>query len=268
MLITSHYGFSQGFENFDRSVLDLGHSHNTTTGKELTDNAISRLDGLNDPFFVWIHYFDPHYRYLLHEDFTLGFSSIDKYDGEIFYTDYHIGRLIDELKRRNLYDDSIIVITSDHGEEFRDHGGRLHTNSLYEELVHVPLIIKVPCMRDGVINGIVAESDIMPTLLSLVGLDVPDDVSGDIIPFNKDGFEPVSKKVYLETRRVANLRGLIDGRYKIISNKRNGQVQLYDLVEDPLEKKNIAKAKANIANSMSKNLEDFYSNSFSKTLRG
>jgi len=95
---------------------------------------------------------------------------------------------------------------------------------------------------------------------------VPDDVSGDIIPFNKDGFEPVSKKVYLETRRVANLRGLIDGRYKIISNKRNGQVQLYDLVEDPLEKKNIAKAKANIANSMSKNLEDFYSNSFSKTL--
>ena len=102
------------------------------------------------------------------------------YDGEISYWDTQFGALVERLKQRGLYDDMTIVVTSDHGEEFMDHGGYWHGTTLYDEMIRVPLVVKLPgSERAGTTAAEWVQSiDIMPTLLRLSGVDVPPGVQG------------------------------------------------------------------------------------------
>ncbi|NIO21195.1 MAG: sulfatase-like hydrolase/transferase [Candidatus Aenigmarchaeota archaeon] len=152
-------------------------------------------------FFLWIHYYDPHApyappveylpkveplpsigtRFTRQRDVMSGIfvPSLDErewikdlYDGEVRYVDENIGKLLDTLKRLNLYDESLIIFTSDHGEEFWEHGRYGHGHSLYAELLWVPLIIKLPlsALKEP-INEVVTTQSIMPTILDLCGID-------------------------------------------------------------------------------------------------
>ena len=169
--VTRRHGFEQGYDHFN----EKNHrGEKAITAHGVTDEAIRWLEGAGEqPFFMFLHYFDPHYEYRDHEDlpYADGYEGwIDRtnilignllsqramldeediaylknlYDEEIEYTDRHIGRLIEYLRERGLLEDTAIVFFSDHGEEFMEHGSLDHTTTLYEEVINVPLMVSLP----------------------------------------------------------------------------------------------------------------------------
>jgi arylsulfatase A-like enzyme len=213
VLLKPSYGFGDGFAKFDYSVLDVGHPHRVSTAKELTDLVIADLPITQKPFFMWVHYFDPHAEYLSHKEWAhFGDTPIDRYDQEIAFTDFHIGRLIEELKRRKMYDDTIIVFFSDHGEEFGEHGGSLH-ETLYDEVLLCPLVIAAPHLQPGVNRTVVEQIDFLPTVLGLLNIPAPDGLPG------RNVFKAVGQRgpIFLERDRPWPwvLRGVIDDNIKL-----------------------------------------------------
>jgi arylsulfatase A-like enzyme len=170
VFVSRRYGLAQGFRTFDQS-LALGHD--AVTSQDLTKNALRYLRReAREPFFLWVHYFDPHFSYMRHPEF--GFLPADSpdrltnedlreaepllrggtfpdrfslgtveaiYDEEIAYTDAAIGRLLEGIERMSLDRPTVTVLTADHGEYFMEHGRFGHGRDVYDELVHVPLII-------------------------------------------------------------------------------------------------------------------------------
>ncbi len=213
VLLKPSFGFAEGFNFFDYSVLNVGNPHEVSTGKELTNLVIDDLPKIKKPFFMWVHYFDPHALYLPHEPWAyFGNTDIDRYDQEIAFDDSQNALLIDELKRRRMYDDTVIVFFSDHGEEFGEHGGDYH-ETLYNEVLFSPLVIVAPSLKPGLNPTIVEQIDFLPTILGLVKVAAPPGLPG------KDLFgTPVGPRpVFLERDRPWPwvLRGVIDGNHKL-----------------------------------------------------
>lgn len=223
-------------------------------------SIVSELNGLNanDPWLLFVGYMDPHDPYFPHPYQGQGYSRAAHpnptpeeapmlrrlYDGEITYWDEHFGHLVDELKRRGLYDRATIVVTADHGEEFNDHGGFWHGTTLYDEQLHIPLFIKMP-------NGQYAGStrrewvqhvDIMPTLLHLNGLEIPAGVQGhNIFDTSLARDEALAEESH-EGNVLASLRSRRAGaEYKIIRANANNprglpEVELFRVDQDPGER--------------------------------
>lgn len=169
----------QGFEHYDNRNQRLhkqvpGKGPAETQGsssKEQTDEALAFIAERADRrFFLWVHYYDPHYQYEPHPSAPpFGDRPVDRYDQEIHFTDQHIGRLFADLRRRGLYERTVIVITGDHGEGFGEHGIDLHGYHLYAAQTKVPLIIRVPGLPARVITTPAGHIDILPTLANLAG---------------------------------------------------------------------------------------------------
>lgn len=257
VVLTPQYGFNKGFMEYDYSVLSSGNPHNVATSRELTDLALKSLEEIKEPFFLWVHYFDPHFKYLSHQKWAFfGNSDIDRYDQEIALTDYHLGRLLNHLRQSHLDSRTIVIFTSDHGEEFGEHGGQYHYTS-YQEVMRVPLIIKAPFLRPGV-NSLVAEQiDFLPTILEMLKIETAEDYPG------KDLFGEVkdNRPVFIERDRPPGFkqRAVIHGDYKLIRIEETDVSKLpaasratfsvpknvhpgtflFNLSLDPKEKKNI-----------------------------
>ncbi|MFN0252711.1 MAG: sulfatase-like hydrolase/transferase, partial [Kofleriaceae bacterium] len=169
----------QGFTEYDNSNASRhasvsGAGPEQTRGsssQQQTDKAIDFV-GRNaaDRWMLWVHYYDPHYAYEPHaETSSFGTDRVALYDGEIRFTDLHIGRLLDDLRAKGLYDKTVIVVTADHGEGFGEHGIDLHGYHLYAAQTKVPLVFRVPGLaprRSALPAGHV---DILPTLVNLAG---------------------------------------------------------------------------------------------------
>ena len=176
---------------------------------------------------------------LSNEDITL----LKKlYMGGVRYTDSEIGRFLNELRKRDLYDNSLIIITSDHGEEFQEHGWLLHDQP-YEECSAVPLLIKLPNSKNAnmEIDNLVEHIDILPTVLSELKIGIPDKIQGkSILPFdikNEKANQSVALMQHKLKRFIYSIR---NQQYKIIFNQNTKQSELYDLLKDPKELNNIA----------------------------
>jgi choline-sulfatase len=178
------YGLTQGMDVWDLSALppaSAGDVDSSVTSAALSDAAI-RL--LSDPvnvsrrFFMWAHYFDPHANYVPHPeapDFRPGQKSWAKplYDGEVWFTDHHLGRLIDFIASQPWGKSTAIILTSDHGEAFEEHGMSFHGVDLWEPLVRVPLVVYVPGARPHRVKEKRSLVDLVPTVLDLLGVPQP-----------------------------------------------------------------------------------------------
>jgi arylsulfatase A-like enzyme len=170
---------NQGFAEYDNEdarlhsgVAGEGPAHTRgSSSKEQTDKALAFVGRhAAERWFLWVHYYDPHYEYEAHKEVpSFGTDRVALYDGEIRFTDLHVGRLLDDLRARGLYDKTVIVVTGDHGEGFGEHGIEQHGYHLYAAQTKVPFIIRVPGLAPRRVATPVGHVDLMPTLANLVG---------------------------------------------------------------------------------------------------
>jgi len=254
LVLRAGSGIENGFDLFDESVLQVGHPHEVATAANLTDLAIEDLKEADSPFFLWVHYFDPHFDYLTHEAYkNFGDTDLDRYDQEIAYTDHHIGRLLSWMDAHGLTDNTLIIFTADHGEEFGEHEGK-HHYTLFDEVVRVPFIVKGPGVNSGVDDRLVEQVDVLPTVLAAVGLDGSGFPGHNLlVPAPRERF------VYFERERPPgwqqrgirtldrklliidideSARGESRRRYATVTNLTPG-LHLYDLTTDPGEQRDI-----------------------------
>lgn len=167
------------------------------------------------------------------------------YDRGISYTDYWIGQLIDGLSERGLYDESVFVLTADHGEEFREHGGLEHNYTFYEEMLRVPLVVRVPGEGRGtVVPPPVGLVDVMPTLLDVLELEpAPISQGRSLRPLWLG--ESLPEQAYFgEASLIPGRAALRTARFKYVRDRRNRE-ELYDLSDDPEERENRCPPEAN-----------------------
>jgi arylsulfatase A-like enzyme len=215
----------------------------------------------NERFFMYAHYMDPHDPYMVHPFNGVGYARVampnpspemaatlqKAYEGEITYLDEHLGALFDEMKRRGLYDQTLIVLTADHGEEFHEHGGWWHGTTLYDEQTNVPLIIKPAHSgaRGATVTDLVTSLDIAPTVLTAGGLPVPPAMQGHALPL--DGAAPPQRAaVFSEEDFEGNvLQALRSLDWKLMTANAGNprglpETGVYDLGKDPKEMQNVA----------------------------
>ena len=168
----AEWGLAQGFTHHDNSVGVYNKGNRGIVSRRIASKVRLILPKLTPPFFLWVHFYDPHAHYMPRPENRFGDRDADRYDGEVLDTDAYMGELIDWLDE-NIFGDALFVVTSDHGEEFGEHGGQFHGTTLYEEVTRVPLLIRTPDRRAAVVNDAVSLLDLTPTFLDVLGIETP-----------------------------------------------------------------------------------------------
>lgn len=195
--------------------------------------------------FLWSHYYDPHYPYFEIEGFPPeNGSPRAKYDAIVRYTDVQIGRLVQRLKDRGLWEKTIFIVTADHGEAFGEHGHRFHGRAVYDESVKVPLIVRVPGVAPREIDAPIGLMDVSTTLVDLLELPTPRSWIGRSWRDALNGKEAPKAPVFTEILPDSNYRnhmvGMRLGDFKFIHRVSSGRDELYDMRADPAERRNLA----------------------------
>jgi tetratricopeptide (TPR) repeat protein len=228
-VLRSATGISDGFEVYDDDIPakpGAATAENMRSGFETLARARNFISG-SAPYFLFFHIYEPHAPYT------------PSYDGEIATADAIVGELLATLKSSGVYDDALIVFTSDHGEALWEHGEDQHGILLYREVLQVPLIVKLPrSQRAGTsVAEPFASRQLFHLILDVAGIDAPPQ-SG---PIYSETFYP---RIHLGW---SELRSLIDGRYHYIESSRP---ELYDLRSDPGETNNVIANERRVAASM------------------
>jgi choline-sulfatase len=250
-VLDRRWGIAQGFERFfDEFDLEKfgevpGMDAIQRPGSEVVDKAIEWLRADHDqPFFAWVHLYDPHTPYAAAEPFRSRFPRTLKgaYDAEIASTDAQVGRLLDALELDGRLDETLIVVLADHGEMLGEHGEQTHGFFIYEAATRVPLIVAGPGVPARVIADQVRVVDVLPTVLQLMQVPVPSAVQGvSLLPLARGG--SLSLVAHSESWYPryhygwSELRSVQDGRFKYI---RAPRPELYDLARDPGESRNLS----------------------------
>lgn len=269
--VGKEFGFGRGFDLYDSPSRD-----NITMTNDETLNWLS--ENRDQKFFLFFHTYTVHrpytppaiYGYKFFPTYnkstdrvytlSIGDEDVDKdeiwksvalYDGEINYVDDEIGRLLDELDHLNLSDNTIVIFTSDHGEEFFEHGGLDHVLTSYQELIHVPLIIRFPGIENRRIENLAQGIDIMPTVLDSLNITAPPDIQGaSLLPLIREG-KNVNAYAYSEGGMNGEVKAIIseDLKWKYIYNmeRKRKNKELYDLEDDPAEHVNLIHQRPEIA---------------------
>ncbi len=258
------YGLDQGFDSYDDTLTE--DKSNTAPYDEMkasvvSDRAIDFIEqNGEDRFFLWLHYFDPHAGYLPPREFAEKFEHL--YDGEIAYVDRELGRIINALEKYGLRSNTLIVVTSDHGESLDEHGEHTHGMFLYNATQHVPLIMSLegkiaPNKR---IEEKVSLMDVMPTVHDIAGISVPESVQGKSLTelIFSEGAEYERDPIIMETHLPWYKHGfspshaIISDGYKYIKSPRP---ELYNLASDPDELDNIIESQPSLASELSEALK-------------
>ena len=285
--LSSTHGFSQGFDVYDDYTIlerDRGEYGGHLTSPRSVALVRRWLDGREQqgrqrPFFIFLHMWDVHYEYLPPPPYDTMFDPdyqgsitgrafmrnprINRdmpardlqhiralYDGEIRYTDDHLGQVFDLLQQRGVFDETITVVTSDHGDEFFEHGGKGHGESLFDEVLRVPLVMRYPnrIPAGQVVERQVRLLDVAPTILDLAGVFRPDKFGycgdspsacrslGPWIQGPTDGLPNLIAYGHLKYRDLS-VRTETSKMIRHVSN--SGQVSRFDLVNDPGEQVNL-----------------------------
>ncbi len=278
--VSSLFGLDSGFGDFFELSIDWSFEE----GHQLRADALNRevfpwlSTHADEQFFVYIHFFDPHWDYDPPAPWSSEFTSpdypgpatgswaylrdflpldmlmpepalqrvIDLYDGEILWTDHQVGRLIEHLRSLGIWDDTLFVLLADHGEELQDHGSVHHIRTLYEEVLRVPLLVKTPGGREPATRSRVTERvsnlDIAPTILDFAGVKPDADFEGrSLRPLMKQSGR--DRPIFAHTQRhLSDKATLIQDNLKVIHSWAPGEegTELYDLDSDPDERTDLS----------------------------
>ena len=265
LVFLAKYGLRQGISDFDDELVlrDFGRSHRAISSKQVSDKGIAWMaarSGSEQPWFLWLHYFDPHVPYQVHSSVSRAFDSsqMGRYDGEIAFTDVQIGRVLKRAKDSSR--PLITIFTADHGEEFSDHGQKSHGHTLYQELIHVPLVIQAPGLAPTRITERVRLVDVMPTLFELLDLEsglLPENTVGQsLLPLLRgEAFTPQPSVSELRFNKKTDVDAIIRGRWKLIIPRTTDIPELYDLSGNGQELKNMADRRPELVQSLRDELD-------------
>ncbi len=252
--LVSKFGLDQGFDHYD-DRLDRPYEDfrgrkvsNKVPGLFFDERRAQRVNeavypwleqGGPDSFFLWLHYYDPHQPHAAPAPYDELYPD-DPYAAEIAYSDESLGTLIEHLKKIGEWDRTLVVFTADHGEGAGDHREATHSYLVYNSTIRVPLILRIPGLEGGSrIEQAVGHVDIVPTILDLIGLPVPDGLAGrSLAPLTRSGPQRREPPYYAETLspRLAHgwgeQRALFREGWKYIHGPRS---ELYHLPSDPAE---------------------------------
>jgi arylsulfatase A-like enzyme len=282
--VVSRLGVQAYAETVQEAIFPASLVHKPTVyvdDRRLTDEVIDWVRAhADEEFFLWVHYMEPHRPYGINvEDPAFGESAgddeihelmskagvhpdtitdrereriVDLYDSDIRYTSRQVSRLLDALSDCGVWEETAVVFTADHGEEFDDHGHYFHRNRPYDELIRVPLVVRRP-ERDG---GRVVEAqrellDLAPTLCGWHGGDIPDVFRGAPL-FSEGDREVIATGGFVEEGNV--VAGRWDG-WKYISAE-GGTTELFDLTEDPGEKRDVAAENGGVVGTFERAIPD------------
>jgi arylsulfatase A-like enzyme len=291
LYVDADHGFSQGFSDFNQDNA-LGPRAVSSAG--VTDGALTFLrDHRRGPFFLFLHYFDPHYEYRHHEGWSFSsaysgwlrhegvdFDNLeqkrhlldaddldylrDLYDEEIAYTDGEIGRLLDGLEHDGLLDDTAIVVVGDHGEEFMERGWMGHSTTLYDDLIHVPMLMVLPGapVARKTVPETVETKSIFPTLLGYLGVRYRGaEPPAGLLPLlsappatdpRGDAARAAFSSVWvtdapLSSGKRVRLLSVRTDDWKLIFDETRQRSFLYDVRSDPGETRDVAADKPEVA---------------------
>jgi len=222
---------AHGFE----TLVGRARDENISLDNSMLDSAVNWISAdQHQPFFLTLWTMDTHHPYPAQNktDYGVRDPFLNRYFNAIRTTDDLIARLVKELEQMGLADDTLLVITGDHGEAFGEHGRKAHGFTVYDEEIHVPLLLVNPAMfpKPVVNDSLVRQIDIAPTLLDMLGMETPAQWQGTSIfgaprPERAYSFAAIGKFTF----------GLIENRMKYVYDFEDGRAELYDLVADPLE---------------------------------
>jgi len=291
-VLNAKFGFDQGFDDFDDDFDPAGATierdelgGEAVTGAfdqradAATDKAIALLENLGreaGPFFLFVHYFDPHAPYVPPPGpWAARFDSgqpgdlaraVDAYDAEIAFTDDEIGRLLGHLEQADLPGETLVVITSDHGEGLMQHGHMRHGLQIYEEAVRVPLLFHLPgrVSAGQALDEPVELVDVMPTVLELAGVVAENEIQGRSLAGALAGDAELDpdRPVFLHRRhyesgwigefRVSGEKfGIRRGPWKYVEGEEGGPGELFNLEDDPAERVNLLESSRDVADGLS-----------------
>ena len=265
-VLDSRWGIAQGFDHFyddfDLAEFDDAPSMDAIQrpGPQVVDQALEWLGTpADEPFFAWVHLYDPHTPYQAPERFSSRFPATrdGAYDAEIAFTDSQVGRLIEALETGGRLEDTLVAVLGDHGEMLGEHQEVTHGFFIYDAAVRIPLLIAGPGVPVAEIDRQVRLVDVLPTLLARFGLAAPAAVQGiDLMPLvGGEGMRlPALSESWFPRYHYgwSELVALQDGRYKYI---RAPRPELYDLTADPGELDNLVAREPQRAASMAAALE-------------
>ncbi len=246
---SKRWNLNRGFDRY-RNVCGKDSAH---LAPRVTEAALVSLRAhlaAGRPFFLWVHYYDPHGSYTSHEDRAFGDEKIDDYDEEIHYADEHFGglyaaleRLLDEPRPRPTW----VAFTADHGEAFGEHGPDPHARNLYWEVTRVPLLVAGPTSTGfeprRISDAVVAMSDLYPTFLDLAGAERPEGCSmvsqAPVLLGEAPDLERIVFQENSYSRPRRDTKGAVTSRYHYIADMTTGVNELYDHREDPREVDNL-----------------------------
>lgn len=215
-----------------------------------------KTQNIQKPFFLFLFYIEPHQPYEKHDSFDYGDKADERYDSEISYVDKYINELLTYIWSSQLHENTVILITADHGEELGQHGGWGHGVKLYNEIIHVPLIMYIPGIRPSVITTPVQSIDICPSLVELLDLKTDARFDGSsFLPYILEAPPPYTPLIFSEaefgpTRKVC----LIYYPWKLIYHISEAYFSLYNLEEDPEERANSIEEHPDVAAMLKKKL--------------
>ncbi len=214
-----------------------------------------------EPFFFLFHIFEPHMPWDPPEPFRGTYGAT--YEGEVASADAIVGAFLENLKRLGVYDRALVFVTSDHGEGLGDHGEEQHSLLLYREAIRVPLLLKLPRSSGAKtrVEAPVQLSDIFPTVTHLLGLETPAGVTGlPLLAMADKSRAQADRVIYSETLYprlqlgFSELKSVLDARYHLIHGPRP---ELYDMKEDPEEKRDLIKKETSVAARLARELQRF-----------
>ena len=264
------FGLHKGFSYYDDSSIS------SVSGRPASSVTASALDWMDNNrgrrLFLFLNYYDPHSPYIPPEKFAWTFvpagadlrgrkvtpeERVALYDGEILYMDRYIGHLLEGMRADGMYDDALIVVTADHGELLGEHGKFGHGNYLYQEEIHIPLLVKYPRgeTRPGRTDAAVQLPDVMAIILERLGLPLPAGTQGGLPP---DSGHPLVAEAYPlpVTSSDGHWRALLEEEHKLLWNSK-GDHLLFDLKADPGERNNLVASKPRRADAMMRRLNGY-----------
>jgi choline-sulfatase len=242
-------GFDAGFDDW-KIVDDITYDANTDRdvtspqSEKLAERLLGDTANESRRFFFWAHFMDPHDQYLRHTGIDWGPKARDLYDGEVTFTDRYLGKLLDFIAAQPWAARTVIIVTSDHGEEFGENDMWKHAFEVWQPLVRVPLFFVAPGLPPRHIPSRRSAIDMAPTILDLFGVPPAPGMEGKSLVSEIYGARGEDRDVVVDLPATSNSgrrRALVSGDLKLICVDDDNRCKLYDLKVDPHEKAGITK---------------------------